>query len=37
MDASGEDAEEEKDFPVRGREDECLDRMAFFFPLKRAF
>ena len=37
MDASGEDAEEEKYFSMHGREDECLNRMAFFFPLKRAF
>ena len=33
MDASGEDAEEKKDFPVNCREDECLERVAFFFPL----
>ena len=31
MDASGEDAEEEKYFSMHGREDECLNRMAFFF------
>jgi hypothetical protein len=35
--ASGEEAEEEEDLPVRCREDECLERVAFFFPLKRAF
>ncbi len=31
VDAAGEDAEEEKDFPVQGREDERLERVAFFF------
>ena len=31
--ASGEDAEEEEDLPTQGREDERLERVAFFLPL----
>ena len=37
VDASGEETEEEEDLPVQGCEDERLERVAFFFPLKRAF
>ena len=33
MDASGEEAEEEKDLPAQGRADEGLEHGAFFFPL----
>ena len=33
VDASGEEAEQEKDLSAQGREGERLERVAFFFPL----
>jgi len=33
VDAAGEEAEQEKDLPLQGREGERLERVAFFFPL----